>query len=232
VGDCLFTTQWAVHLAEALQTPAIVLSDQFLGQARAIIDRPARPPFAAQREVVRAPAADYRRYAVTESGISAMSLPGTRGGQYTADGLEHNPRGTPSSQASDHRAQLDKRARKIGRHDYGAPWADIEGEGDLAVITWGSSTGAVREALARAAADGMRARLISLRLLWPAQPARLAAALDGVSRVLVVEQSHSGQFHRYLRAHYDMAAERRAYFRPGPLPFRPAEILTELRRWS
>jgi len=39
VGDCLFTTQWATFLAEALQAPAIVLSDQFMGQARAAIDR-------------------------------------------------------------------------------------------------------------------------------------------------------------------------------------------------
>ena len=41
IADCLATTQWAVHLAEALQAPAIVLSDQFMGQSRAIIDRPA-----------------------------------------------------------------------------------------------------------------------------------------------------------------------------------------------
>jgi 2-oxoglutarate ferredoxin oxidoreductase subunit alpha len=232
VADCLFTTQWAVHLAEALQTPAIVLSDQFLGQARAIIDRPSRAPFAAAREVVRNPTAEYRRYAVSESGVSPMTLPGTRGGQYTADGLEHNPRGTPSSQASDHRAQMDKRARKLERFDYGPTWADIEGEGDVAVLTWGSTTGAVREALQRAAVEGLRAKLISLRLLWPAQPARLAAALAGARRVLVVEQSHSGQFYRYLRAHHDVTAEMRPYFRPGPLPFRPAEILAELRRWS
>jgi 2-oxoglutarate ferredoxin oxidoreductase subunit alpha len=232
VADCLFTTQWAVHLAEATQTPAIVLSDQLLGQARAIIDRPQRTPFVAARQVARSPGADYRRYAVSDSGVSPMSLPGTRGGQYTADGLEHNPRGTPSSQASDHRAQLDKRARKLALFDYGTSWADVEGEGEVAVVTWGSTTGAVREALARAAADGARARLVSLRLLWPAQPTGLAEALAGVGRVLVVEQSHSGQFYRYLRAHYDIAAEMRPCFRPGPLPFRPAEILAELRRWS
>ena len=41
IADCLATTQWAVQLAEALQAPAIVLSDQFMGQSRAIIDRPA-----------------------------------------------------------------------------------------------------------------------------------------------------------------------------------------------
>ena len=40
IADCLATTQWAVDLAEALQAPAIVLSDQFMGQSRAIIDRP------------------------------------------------------------------------------------------------------------------------------------------------------------------------------------------------
>ena len=41
IADCLATTQWAVQLAESLQAPAIVLSDQFMGQSRAIIDRPA-----------------------------------------------------------------------------------------------------------------------------------------------------------------------------------------------
>jgi len=39
IADCLDTTQWAVQLAEAMQAPAIVLSDQFMGQSRSIIDR-------------------------------------------------------------------------------------------------------------------------------------------------------------------------------------------------
>jgi len=40
VGDCLLTAQWSVHLAETFQTPVIMLSDQSLGQARVVIDRP------------------------------------------------------------------------------------------------------------------------------------------------------------------------------------------------
>ncbi len=44
VADCLRTTEWAVRLAEALQAPAIVLSDQFLGQTRAVIDQPSDTP--------------------------------------------------------------------------------------------------------------------------------------------------------------------------------------------
>ncbi len=187
VADCLMTTQWAVHLAETLQVPAIVLADQFFGQARAVVERPADVAFAGERRTATAGDEGYQRYALTESGVSPMAIPGTPGITYTADGLEHNERGTPSSQAADHIAQLEKRARKLALLDCGSHWADVEGEGDVAVITFGSCTGPVREAFARAAADGVRARLVSLRLLAPAQPARLAAALEGVRRVLVVE---------------------------------------------
>ncbi len=230
VADCLFTTQWAVHLAEALQAPAIVLSDQFMGQARAIIDRPADIAFIAQRAVVRGQLQGYQRYAMTASGVSPMALPGTAGGQYTADGLEHSSRGTPSSQAQDHLVQLDKRRDKLLGHDYGDHWAEIDGDGELAVITFGSTTGAVREALTRARADGLKARLIALRLLLPAQPQRLADALSGVKRCLVIEQTHGAQFYRFLRAHYDLPGEVVSFHRPGPLLLTPGEIYAELMR--
>ena len=179
IADCVATTQWAVHLAETLQAPAIVLSDQFLGQSRAIIDRPADIAFGGKRVTAAANTPDYRRYANTESGVSPMAVPGTPGVVYTADGLEHNEGGTPSSNAHDHDVQLDKRARKLERFDYGAMWADVEGDGDSAVITFGSSTAAVREAVARAGETGARLRLIAIRLLAPARPEQLAAALQG-----------------------------------------------------
>lgn len=234
ISDCLFTTQWAVHLAEALQAPAIVLTDQAMGQARAIIRKPADVAFIARRETAPhfAEDAQYKRYALTGSGVSPMAIPGTRGGQYTADGLEHNESGTPSSQAADHRAQLDKRLRKLTGHDYGDHWADVEGEGDTAVITWGSATATAREALQRLRAGGGSARLVSIRLLLPALPDKFAAAIAGVRRMLVVEQTHSGQFHRYLRAHYDLPADVCVLNHPGPLPVRPGAVLEQLHDWA
>lgn len=232
VADCLFTTQWAVHLAEALQTPAIVLSDQALGQSRGIINRPADLAFIAKREVPSTAEQQYKRYAVTASGVSPMAIPGMSGGQYTADGLEHNEIGTPSAGAADHLAQLDKRLRKLTQFNYGDHWADIEGEGDTAVITWGSSTGPAREAVERLEAAGQKARLISIRLLLPVQPEKFADALKGVKRVLVVEQSHGGQFYRYLRAYYDLPAEVKVINRPGPLPVRPRPVYEQLAKWN
>jgi 2-oxoglutarate ferredoxin oxidoreductase subunit alpha len=221
--DCIAATQWAVGLAESLQVPAIVLSDQYFGQARAVVDAPVLEERPFRRETAKAGEA-YQRYALTPSGVSPMAIPGTPGCTYTADGLEHNERGTPSSQAADHLAQMDKRARKLAQLDPGDAWADIEGEGETAVVTFGSCTGPVREALK--SKDDVR--LVSLRLLSPAQPAKLRKALEGVKRVLVVEQNHSGQFLRYLRAEYELPVELKSLRRPGPLPFRPEEIAAAL----
>jgi 2-oxoglutarate/2-oxoacid ferredoxin oxidoreductase subunit alpha len=226
VSDCLLTAQWSVHLAESLQTPVIMLSDQSVGQARVVIDRPADVKFDTRRLTPAEPVEAYERYALTESGVSPMSLPGMAGGQYTADGLTHNAKGTPSSQAQDHIAQMDKRQRKLDRFDFGAHWAEIDGDGELAVLTWGSTSEPLREAVELARAQGVKVKLIAMRLMSPTQPARLAEALKGVKRLLVIEQSHSGQFWRYMRAHYDLPADVVPIPLPGPLPIRPAQALS------
>jgi len=231
VTDCIFTTQWATYLAEALQCPAIVLSDQFMGQARAAVERPADVAFVGARSTATEVSGTYSRYAMATMGVSPMALPGTHGGQYTADGLTHSERGTPTSGAEDHRAQLDKRRDKLDQFNFGDHWATVEGDGDIAIVTWGSLTGAAREAVSRAADDGFDVRLVAPRLLSPVQPDRLASALDGVERILIVEQTHGGQFHRYLRAHYDLPAPVRVFNRPGPLPITAGEIHRAITEW-
>ena len=232
IADCLFTTEWAVQLAEALQAPAIVLSDQFMGQSRSVIDCPTQAAEPARRLTAAAHTPDYRRYLDTPSGVSPMALPGTPGTVYTADGLEHSERGIPSSQAAEHCKQLDKRERKLMLHDYGPRWADIEGDGELAVITFGSTTGAVREALGRAAARGVALKLIALRLLAPLQLDALSNALAGVRAVLVVEQNHGGQLLRYLRSRADLPGRPTGLHRPGPLPLRPGELCSAFVDWA
>ncbi len=233
ISDCVATTQWAVELAEALQAPAIVLSDQFMGQSRAIMDRP-RVAVSADRGrlTVAANTPDYKRYRDTESGVSPMAIPGTPGTVYTADGLEHTEGAIPSSQSRDHRIQLDKRERKLALYDYGRRWADVEGGGELAVITFGSATGPVREAVQRASAQGLPVRLIALRLLAPLKQAAFDAALAGVDKVMVIEQNHGAQLLRYLRGMIDLPSRPASFHRPGPLPLRPGEVCDAILEWA
>ncbi len=77
-----------------------------------------------------------------------------------------------------------------------------------------------------------RLKLIAPRLLLPTRPAEMAAALDGVNRAIVIEQNHSGQFYRFLRAWYELPADVLALHRPGPSVFRPGEIATAIAEWS
>lgn len=234
IRDCVHTLEWAVGLAERLQTAAIVLSDQALGQSRTIVE-PAGPlPFGvpdrapSRRRLADGAASDRRRYRPTPDGVSPMALPGLPGGMYTAEGLEHGPDGTPSSRASDHAETLDKRVRKLTGLDDGPGWAEIRGAGEDLLLTWGSAAGAVFEAAERLTASGRPAKAIALRLLAPLRRQALREALDGANRILVVEQNQGAQCFAYLLAQRALPTWAQSYARPGPLPLRPNAIIEAL----
>ena len=234
VADCLFTGQWAVHIAETLQTPVIVLSDQSIGQARVLIDKPANMAFLTQRKPYVDSGEDYKRYGLTAGGVSPMAIPGQAGGQYTADGLTHTERGTPSSTRRDQREQMEKRSNKIESFDFGDYWGICEGDAgnDTVILTWGSMTGAAREALDLQKDEGQGVRLISLRQISPFPTQALQLALASAKRVLFVEQSYSGQFYRHVRSHIDLPFDVRNLNREGPDEIGPGEIATHIRDWK
>ena len=157
-----------------------------------------------------------------------MPRPGTPGGQWVGEGLTHNESGIPVSGAAAHRAQLDKRARKIAQFDPGPLWGEIWGEGDTAILTFGSGIGAAQEAARRLAAAGRPARVESLRVLSPLPVKALARALDGARRIVVMEQNHGAQLYHHLLAHQAIPPSAESFARSGPLPFRPAEIAAHL----
>ena len=225
IADCVFTTGWAVQLAQHLQTAAIVLSDQFIGQSTAIVSEPKRcAPFAATPAQHPDEAGAYLRYQLTSTGISPLAAPGAADRRFTADGLEHNEKGTPSSRQSDHQRQLAKRQDKLTGFDFGADWAQIAGDGPVALVSFGSSSAAVTEAANQLAQIGVETRVISLRLLAPLPVAAFSAALEGCSRVFVVEQNHSGQLFHYLRGQLDFVQPVHSHALAGPAPLVPENI--------
>jgi len=233
VADCLYTAQWSIYLAEAMQTPVILLSDQALGQARVVMKRPANLSFVGKRKTYAGATADepYLRYALTADGVSEMAVPGTTGGQYTADGLTHSVSGAPSTSGTDQQEQMDKRSRKIEDFDYGVHWGETFGEGETVILTWGSLTAPAREAQRRLAEEDIAVKVVAPRLISPFPREGLGEALGGAKRILVVEQSHAGQFHTYLRSQTELPGETRHYHRPGPRLIGAGEILQQIKDW-
>ncbi len=225
IGDCVFTCHWSVCLAEQMQAVAIVLTDQSIGQSRVVMNPPEYREQACQRRLAETRGSDYQRYQLTRDGISPMSVPGNPVGMYTADGLEHDEHGTPSSISADHQQQMQKRKQKLEAHDYGEHWSVSAGEGDLAIVSWGSSSAVCFEAAERLREQGIETRVVALRLLMPLNHTGMQQALAGCRRVFVVEQNQSGQLYHYLQAEQALPTDSISHARPGPLPMRPDEIV-------
>lgn len=225
VGDCIFTGEYAVYVAESLQSPVILLSDQTLGQAGTVIDPELKRPKPRTRRVNGAPPAKpFKRYALTGDPVTPMPRPGTPGHEWVAEGLTHNEAGLPASGAGAHVAQINKRAKKIAQFDPGDAWGARWGEGDVAVLAFGSTIAPAREAARRLMAAGRHIRVVGLRVLAPVPAQAIARAIDGARRIVVIEQNQSAQLYHYLLGQKAIPANAESVARPGPLPFRPGEI--------
>lgn len=228
VADCLKTGEWAVYVAESFQTPVIVLSDQMLGQANEVIDRNGERPPATVRKTDGGDPKAFKRYAIGPDPVTPMPRPGTPGFQWVGEGLTHNEIGVPVSSASVHVAQMQKRAKKIASFDPGDMWGEIWGDGETAILTFGSSVAPAREAARRLTEAGQSTRVIGLRVLAPLPQKALATALTGVKRVFVLEQNLGAQLYRYLLSQRALPQEAESVARSGPLPFRPGEIIAHV----
>ncbi len=220
VEDCFYQMPHAFNLAEKHQSPVLFLSDQDMSVRVQTI-----APFDLSRVVIeprlvweageetrkqvdeetRKQVDRYLRYAVTPGGVSPMSLPGMKGGQYTAEGLEHLESGAPDFEPGQHVKMTHKRFRKLASAlDDIEAWGMFEEWGDadaaLGIVGWGSTSGPVREAMARAQAEGIKVAAFYPKALWPLPARSLQAFLHKRARILVPEMNYTGQFAGMLRA--------------------------------
>ncbi|HZR07622.1 MAG TPA: 2-oxoacid:acceptor oxidoreductase subunit alpha [Myxococcales bacterium] len=234
VSDTFDVTVEAFNLAEKYQTPVIVLSDQEIAQRKEVID----PIDTSRFQVIdrlRPTAAEleagYDRFKLTDSGISPISHPGMKGGNYLGAGIEHTEHGEPTASGAMHARMTEKRFRKFDPLRERKDLFRIEGDADapLALIAWGSIAGVCREALALARAERLRVKLLVPYLLYPIAEGVYRRFFESVKAGLVVEQSHQGHLYRILRTQLDLPKGLRPFCRTGANPFRPSEVVDTLR---
>ena len=233
VADTFAVTVEAFNIAEHYQTPVIILSDSEIAQRKetvASIDT-SRFVIEERRQPTEAERADYQRFALTPSGISPISHPGLPGGNYLASGIEHNPYGEPTSTGAMHALMNEKRFRKFEPLKQRRDLVRVEGdpEASLALISWGSTAGVCREALAIARSRGLNVKLLVPWLLHPIPEESYREFFLSVRAGLVVELSHQGQLYRLLRAFIEVPTQVRSLCRSGAVPFQPREIVARLQ---
>ncbi len=233
VADTFGITVEAFNMAEQYQTPVILLSDQEIAQRKETVEPiDTRSVKVVERRRPTAAELDgYARFQATESGISPISHPGMPGGNYLASGIEHNERGAPTASGEVHARMNEKRLRKLDPLKQRRDLFLVEGDprAALAVVAWGSVAGVAREAVRLGRREGIDAKLLVPRLLYPVAEEVYADFLKGVVGGLVVEQSHQGQLYRVLRMFVDLPRGLESLARSGSLPILPAAIVERLR---
>ena len=135
---------------------------------------------------------------------------------------------------------VDKRARKMSTVLEHLPAPKLEGpaEAEVTLVGWGSTWGVLVEAAERLNREGISANHLQVKFLVPFHAKEVTAILGKSRRIIVVENNHSGQFARHLRAETGIAANGHVRKYDGE-PFEPRhvvaavkEILATARRWS
>ncbi len=235
VADCYNLMITAFNMAERYQMPVLFLTDQSLSarvesvdrsifQAQALQERiqPQAQELVAVGQTVDKQS--FTRYAYTDSGISPMSIPGAGAPLYTATGLEHDVHGHPDYEPEDHVAMMQKRYRKLetAAEELPAPVRYGDDDALIGIIGWGSTEGAIQEAVDHARANGYKVASLHPRILSPLPNQTIRAFIESVRKVIVPECNYSGQLANLLGAKYGLQAIRVNKF--GGIPFTAADI--------
>ncbi len=153
------------------------------------------------------------------------------GGNYLAAGIEHSEHGDPTVNGVVHARMNEKRFKKLDPIMHRKDLFIFEGNpsAPLALLSWGSSAGVCREALARATSEGLDCKLLIPYLVYPVAEAIYAEFFASVTAGVFVELSHQGQLYRILRMFVDVPKGMTTFLRDGANPFQPAEIVARLR---
>ncbi|MBI4419292.1 MAG: 2-oxoacid:acceptor oxidoreductase subunit alpha [Gemmatimonadetes bacterium] len=229
-GDCFDVAIEAVRLATRYMTPVILLSDAYLAHAAEpwlIPDPDALPSFPVTFRSEREGFHPFVRDPQTLA--RAWAIPGTPGLEHRVGGLERAyESGHISYDPENHQKMTEVRAAKVAGITNDIPLQKVAlggPRGRLGVVGWGSTFGAINQAVQQARAEGLDVSQIHLRYLNPF-PRNLGDLLRGYQQVLVPELNN-GQLVQLLRAAYLIPAE--GLNKVAGKPFKVSEIARGIR---
>ncbi len=234
VDEAYATAARAFHLADKYQVPAIILADQFLCDSWFITKRPfeipsAVKPFYVTDDDLETPS-DYRRFALTASGVSPRALPCRGKARVMVSSDEHSEDGHMTEDRAERTKMVDKRHAKLKDmlKEMKAPEIYF-GDSDTLLVGWGSTQGAIHEAVDILRANGDDVGSLMFEDLWPF-PIQLASeALQKAQAFFMVEQNSGAQLGQLIRMQTGLHPAG-AILKYDGRPFFPIEIVKDIQQ--
>lgn len=246
IEECFSFMITARNLAEHYRGPVFVLTDANLATGQQPFARP-KP-----KESWLSPPVDQSPWDTSvapydwdpETGMSERPIPGQAGGEYVVTGLAHDERSRVAYESAINQRAMEMRSRKLAaiQSTMRKPGISGDTEGDLLVVSWGSTLGTVSEAVTRLQEEGKQVSSLHLRFLSPLEPG-LTAIFNRFKKVMTVEINYSddlshpyineenrrsGQLARILRSQTMVDVDCWSRVPGGPLP--PRLVEDQLRK--
>lgn len=240
VEEAFYDTAEAFNLAEEYQCPVIILSDLQLSLGKQTV----QPLDYSKVEIRRGKLLDYeiegsqektyfKRYEVTEDGVSPRVVPGMKNGIHHVTGVEHDETGKPSESAANRVAQMDKRMRKLSNlaNTFNTPVyknAPHE-EADLLILGFNSTRGTIDEAIGRLETDGIKVNHAQVRLIHPFPADEVLSLVQSAKKVVVIENNATGQLANIIKMNVGHVNKIKSILKYDGNPFLPHEIHTQCK---
>lgn len=201
-SDCFYAAYEAAKLSMEHMTPAICLSDGYIGQGSEVFKipkvkdlAPINPPIAQANDKDYMP---YKRDA--ETLVRKWALPGTEGLRHRIGGLEKSDgKGIVSTDPLNHQLMCEYREKKVEKIADVIPYQTVDGDktGDLLVVSWGGTYGSVYTAVKEMQAEGKKVSLAHFKYICPL-PKNTNQIFSNFKKIIVPELN-LGQFVKYLK---------------------------------
>ncbi|WP_026674209.1 2-oxoacid:acceptor oxidoreductase subunit alpha [Alkalihalobacterium bogoriense] len=240
VEEAFYDTVEAFNIAEEYQCPVILVTDLALSLGKQTVEpldyskveiRRGKLDLAAELPE-RVDGEYYKRYEVTEDGVSPRVIPGMKNGIHHVTGVEHDQTGKPSESPENRVAQMDKRLRKLNdlhlKYDTPVYSNAPHEEADLLIVGINSTRGTINEAMPRLEADGIKVNHAQIRLLHPFPTEELQPLMDKAKKVVVVENNGTAQLANIIKMNVG-GTKIESLLKYDGNPFLPSDIHTQCK---
>ena len=235
-AEAFWTTAHAFNVAEKYQVPVFILSDQHLADSSLTVEPFDLNAVTIERgdvveEAEHNKTNDYKRYQITESGISPRAFPGRSRQCVVIAGNEHLESGYSTEDPVTRSKMVDKRMRKLNKlaGEIMPPVSYGDEKPETLLLTWGSTYGACREAVDIANKKDGKLQVVYLPQLWPFPKKRTLEFIKEADRVVTVEMNATGQLGRLLRLETGLLPDH-AVLKYDGRPMNAGFVLEELEK--
>jgi 2-oxoglutarate ferredoxin oxidoreductase subunit alpha len=229
-------TARAFHLSEKYQVPSIILMDQYLADSIFIMEKQLTAPEYVERHIVQDDGienpAEYKRFVITPTGVSPRALPCAGKALVVISSDEHREDGHISEAIDDRISMVDKRNAKVPYmiKEMNPP-KEYHGESETLLVGWGSTEGAIKEAVDRLRAEGIDVGCLNFVDLWPFPHDNAKTALNKGKRFFMVEQNSTAQLGLLIKERIGFSFSE-AILKYDGRPYYPNEIVESFKQYA